>query len=193
MRAIKKKSGIWAYLDAVGVLGKGSDEEIKAAKRTYRKEYILNYRRKQRIGKPEFIIWFSKSNSDYSRISIAAKQHRMTITTFIRYAALAYVNKIYIVPNKLQLAELEQLLARCLNEVQQIVRRKEKYHWEREQKFEIIEKRIGKLEYEITEILKKPITIEDWIIKELKNKADIRDQLLCLLNKSQNDYQNKIT
>jgi hypothetical protein len=193
MKNIRTKSKIWEYLNALGVLERGNEEEIKDAKKAYRKNYFLNYRKRQRQNKPEFIVSLSKNKGDYSRISVAAKNHKMSITTFLRCAALAYVNKIYIIPDRLQLAELEQLLASCLNEIQQIVRRKEKYHWEREQKFEAIEKRIEKLEHEITKTLKQPPTIEEWIIKEFKDKSELCDQLLCLLNNSQNDCQNKTT
>ena len=57
------------------------------------------------------------------------------------------------------MAKLEQLLADCLNEVQTIVRQKEKYVWERERKFETIEKRIEKLESQINDVFRNPPTL----------------------------------
>ena len=182
---------MWAYLDAVGVLEKGTAEDIKVAKHAYRKSYLLNYKRLQRIDKPEFIVWLSKSNNDYSKISIAAKQHRMTITTFLRAAALAYINKTYIIPDRLQLVELKQLLSQCLNEIQTIVKQKEKYFWGKEQKFKDIEKRIEKLESEIIEILNRPYTLQELIIKGIDKEPTLKEQLLAMLNSY--DNQNKIT
>ena len=189
--AKKHKGEMWAYLESIGVLENGTDEEIKKAKKNYRKEYILNYRRKQRIGKPEFNVWLSKSNGDYSRISLAAKKHRMTITTFLRASALAYLNKTFIVPDRLQLAELRQLLSQCLNEIQTIIKQKEKYFWGKEQKFKDIEKRIEKLETEINEKFKQPNTLEELIIKGIEKEPALKDQLLAILNSY--DNQNKIT
>jgi hypothetical protein len=186
-----QNGAIWAYLDASGVLEKGTEEEIKAAKKSYWKRYILNYRRNQRITKPEFIVWLSKSSGDYFKISIAAKQHRMAITTFLRAAALSYINKTYILPDRIQVMELKQLLSQCLNEIQSIVKQKEKYFWGKEQKFKDIEKRIEKLEYEINMKLAQPFTLEELIKKEIEKEPTIREHLLAFLNSY--DNKNQIT
>jgi hypothetical protein len=177
-----RKGALWAYLDASGVIEKGTEEEIQAARRDYRKKYILDYRRNQRVRKPEFIVWLSKSSGDYFRICVAAKQHKMAITTFIRTAALAYVDKTYIIPDRLQLAELKQLLSQCLNEIQSVVKQKEKYFWGKEQKFKDIEKRIEKLESEINLKLTQPYTLEELIKKGIEREPALKEQLLAFLN-----------
>ena len=189
--AKKHKGKIWEYLDSIGVLENGTEDEIKKAKRAYRKQYILDYRRKQRINKPELNVWLSKSNGDYFRISSAAKQHKMTITTFLRASALAYTNKTFIVPDRLLLAELRQLLSQCLNEIQTIVKQKEKYFLGKEQKFKDIEKRIEKLESEINEKLKQPYTLDELIIKGIEKEPALKEQLLAILNSY--DHKNQIT
>ena len=117
-----KNSGMWAYLDASGVLENGNEEEIKAAKKAYRKLYLLNYKRKQRASVPEFIVCLSKNDGEYSRILSASKAHGKTIPAFLRIATLAYISKTYIIPDRLIVARLEQLLSQCLNEIQQIGR-----------------------------------------------------------------------
>lgn len=151
-----RHSGMWQYLEATGVLEKGTDDEIKAAKKTYRKKYFLNYKRNQRSKKPEYIINFSKEKGEYERIDRAAKRHKMATTAFIRSSTLAYIDRTYVVPDRMQVARLEQLLSECLNEIKIIVRPKEKYFWERERKLEAIEKRIEKLEGQIGEVLRNP-------------------------------------
>jgi hypothetical protein len=193
MRAIRKKSKIWEYLNALGVLERGNEEEIKAAKKAYRRDYFLNYRRKQREKNPEFVVSLSKNKGEYSIISLAAKSHKMKITTFIRTAVLAYIGKTYIVPDKYQLAQLEQLLAQCLNEVQILVSKKENIFWDKENKIKNIEERIEKLEKEICVVLKQPLSIEETVIKEINSRPALREQLLILLNNRNNDNQNKIT
>ena len=177
-----KNSGMWAYLDASGVLEKGTEADIKAAKKAYRKQYHLNYIRKIRASKPEFTVNLSKGNGEYSRILSAAKHHGRTVPTFLRLAVLAYINKTFIVPDRLMVAKLEQLLAQCLNEIQQIVRQKEKYFWGKEQKFKDIENRIDKLESEISEVLKQPPTIEEVVIREINKKPELKDQLLTIIS-----------
>lgn len=147
---------MWQYLDSLGVLEKGTDEEIKAAKKAYRKEYYLKYKHSQRSNNPEFTVNFSTDKGEYSKVASASKKHNLTITAFIRSAVLAYIDQRFVVPNSDQVATLEQILSQCLNEVQIIVKAKEKYHWEREQKFEAIEKRIEKLESEIDQVFRNP-------------------------------------
>jgi hypothetical protein len=188
-----QNGGMWAYLDASGVLEKGTDEEIKKAKKDYRKIYFTQHKRLQRKRKPEFTINFSRENEDYSKIAFSAKQHRMKITTFLRSAVMAYINKTYIVPDRLQVAELEQLLSQCLNEIQIIVKQKERFSYERELKYEVIEKRIEKLESEITQILKCPYTIEELIIKGIEEKPTLKEQLLTILTLNKDDHQNQIS
>lgn len=149
-------NGMWKYLDEIGVLEKGNDEEIRAAKKTYRKNYLLRYKQEQRKKKPEYNVYFSKENGEYERISSAAKKHKMAVTAFVLQASLAYIDKTYIVPDRMQVAQLEQLLSECLNEIQLLVRQKEKFFWDRDNKLQAIEKRIEKLEREIHEVFRNP-------------------------------------
>ena len=152
----RRTGKMWEYLESTGILEKGTEEEIKLAKKTYRKEYLLKYKQKQRSDKPEFTINFSKDKGEYNRVVHEAKRHNQTITSFIYSATLGYINQTYVVPNIDQLAKLEQILSDCLNEIQSIVRFKEKYHWERDRKLETIEKRIEKLEKQIDELFRHP-------------------------------------
>ena len=156
MRKRRPKSGMWDYLDAAGVLEKGSDEEIKAAKRAYRKQYFLLYKQRQRANKPEFTVSLSKNTGDYQTISNAAKRHKMPVTTFLRAASLSYLRQTYLVPDRYQIARLEQYLSDCLNEIKSIASVKERFFWQRDEKLTSIEKRISKLEMQINEALKNP-------------------------------------
>jgi hypothetical protein len=184
MNAIKQyKGGMWEYLESIGILENGTDEEIKKAKRDYRKIYFTKHKSIQRKLKPEFTIGFTKENGDYAKVAFMARQHRMKITSFIRMAVLAYINKTYIVPDRLQVAELEQLLSQCLNEIQTIVRQRERFSYERELKYEVIEKHIEKLEAQINHVLKCPYTIEELVIKNIHEKPALKEQLLALLFK----------
>jgi hypothetical protein len=188
-----KNNGMWAYLDASGILEKGTDEEIKAAKKAYRKQYFLKYKRKQRSSKPEFSICLSKADGEYSMISTVAKQHKLSVPAFIRMATLAYISKTYIVPDRLLVARLELLLSQCLNDIQQIVRQKEKFFWGKEQKLKDIEDRIGKMESGISGMLTQPSTIEELVIREINKKPELKGRLLSLISSFHNDHQDKIS
>jgi hypothetical protein len=152
----KKPNSLWTYLEASGVLEKGSDAEIKAVKREYRKKYYLNYKRCIRKEKPEYTICLSKKNGEYDRITNAAKQHKRTVTSFIRQATLAYIEQRFLLPNQSQIAELEILLSNCLNEIKLLVDKRTNYLWSTENKLDSIEKRIIKLESEINDVFRNP-------------------------------------
>ena len=189
----KRKGGMWEYLESTGVLERGSKEEITEAKKTYRKKYFLLHKRKQRALKREFTLRFSKQNGELINIANTAKQHKMKITEFLKSAVLAYIDKTYVVPDRLQIAELEQTLAQCLNEIQTIVKQKERYSYDREYKYELIEKRIEQLEFEIINVLKCPYTINEIVLKEIEAKPNLKEQLLTILTQNKNDNQNQIT
>jgi hypothetical protein len=187
------RGGMWEYLDSRGILENGSDEAIKQAKKDYRKLYFTKHKQKQRSLHREYTIRFRKGSVEYVKVTGKAKQHNMKVTAFIQSAVMAYINKIYIVPDRLQIARLEQITAQCLNEIQTIVKQKEKYNYEREQKYEILEKRFGKLEEDISTVLKCPYTIEELVLKGIKEKPSLQEVLLALLTTKNNDYQNQIT
>jgi hypothetical protein len=153
---LKPNSPFWLYLESLGVLEHGTDEEIKEAKRQYRKKYHLQYKQNQRQHKPEFVINLSKENGEYHRVLTASKAHHLSVSAFIQKAVFAYMENRYLVPNPLQVALLEQLLADCLNEVKTILNTKERFFWESERKLENIEKSISQLQVKITELFRNP-------------------------------------
>ena len=152
----KKTNGLWAYLTNSGILDNGTDAEIKAVKREYRKKYYLNYKRVVRKDKPEYTVNLSKKNGEYERIAQAAKRHKRTVSSFIKHSALAYIEQRFLVPNQYQIAELEILLSNCLNEIKTLTGRKTNFLWSNENKIDAIEKRITKLEQEINEVFRNP-------------------------------------
>lgn len=182
MRKNAQNGGLWAYLDAVGVLEKGTEEEIKLAKKAYRKQYHLDYIRTQRKSKPEYTVNLSKDNEEYSKIVSASKKHKKSVPAFLKLATLAYINKTYIVPDRLIIAKLDQLLSQCLNEIQTIIKQKERYFWGKEQKFKDIEKRIEKLELEISKVFEQPSSVEELVIKEVHEKPAFKEQLFTILS-----------
>ena len=152
---------MWEYLESLGVFENGSDAEIKAGKRAYRKKYFTDYKRRQRTKKPEYTANFTKENGELETILKGAKRHSMSVPTFLRVATLAYLNHSFVVPNRELVAHLEQLLADCLNEVQTIARSRDRFFWDKEAKIEKIEKRIARLEESIDTLFRHPSVRHD--------------------------------
>jgi hypothetical protein len=180
---------MWDYLDQCGVLENGTDADIKAAKREYKKQYFKRYRQERRTDKPEYSVGFSRKNGEYGKIVLAAKQHGMTVTRFVREAALAYLDRRYIIVLPRRAAQLQQLLMDCLNEIKGISQLKERYSFNREQKVEAITVRVGKLEEQIRETLHFPQLLEDAISNAVTEDPAFRFKLLAVL---EHDCQNKV-
>lgn len=176
-----KQPDLWQYLEAQGVLENSTDEEIKAAKRAYRKIYQRQYKRVLRSRKLEYSIFLSREDGEYDMITAAAKEHHLSISAFIKSAALAYVRQVFLVPDRKYLAMLEQLLRQCINDIGGIMCTKDCSWFEREQKLDAINTRIEYLEREVTLLFRYPLSIEDAVRKALAKNPSIREKLLALL------------
>jgi hypothetical protein len=177
----KNINGLRAFLDSRGLLENGSEEQIRAARKEYRKIYLTNYKKKQRAENPEYSVLFSRQNGEYNRIITAARRHKLTVPAFLKSATLAYISKTFIVPDRDVIVKLAALLAECLNEIQQMASGKEKNYWMIEQKYDAIEKRIMDLEVQITRRFSEPLAIEDVVRSAIEKDADLRLRLLLLL------------
>ncbi|MEO5643905.1 MAG: hypothetical protein ABIQ40_18700 [Bacteroidia bacterium] len=178
----KRESGLWTYIQSLGILEQGSPEEIAAAKKAYWKTYHQQHRRTQREEKPEFLVALDRADGTYNTISIGAKRHTLTIPAFLRTATLAYLTQAYVVPNHEYIAHLEQLLSQCSNEIAALAGSKDKYFWQRDQKIEAIEQRIERLEREVSELFRNPPTLETTVRKAIQQSPEIKERLLTLLS-----------
>ena len=149
----RSNSKLWQYLEEQGVLEHGTDEQIKRAKRAYKKIYIFNYKRKQRHANPEYIISFSSQKGEHKKVTEASKEHNTSVTKFIKSATLAYIDKTYLVPDKDQVAELEQTLSQCRNEIQRISRNRIQAV---KDLIQAIERRISDMEASINDLFRNP-------------------------------------
>lgn len=157
MSKIRKNTGIWKYLEETGVLEHGTEAEIQAARKEYQKKYILQYKRKQRGEMKEYIVLLKKD--EQTLFKEAAQKHKTTIVRFLKTAALAYLEKKYIVPDQVQVAHLEQTLIQILNEIQALAKRNKILFTLNIQE---IEKKINRMETVVNDILRSPETIEEY-------------------------------
>src|SRR3989304_3505357 len=105
-KRIRKNTSLWAYLDFTGVLEKGTDAEIKQAKKQYWKKYFHEYKQNRRKDIPEYPIGLSKKNGEYTKVKNEAKRHKLTITSFLKQSALAYMEKRFLIPDREQISNI---------------------------------------------------------------------------------------
>lgn len=161
----------------------GTEEEIRAVRRQYRKLYMQRYKQAQRSEKPEFLVQLSRKDGTYTKIATAAKKHRMSVSAFLHLAAVAYIERAYLVPDRELVGKLAGLLESCLNDVRAMASIKEKYiPFALEEKYESIEKRIRLLETEIRNLFFFPTMLESAVAEGIRNDATLRDRLQIILS-----------
>lgn len=153
MKRNQRNNGIWKYLDECGVLEDGTDQDIKRAKKEYRKLYKREYQRKYRANHPEFSI--SLTQDEEAIITDAAKKHHRSRTAYLKEASLACTRKLYLVPNTNQLARFEQLLSLIHQEVK-IIAQADTSPFDEKTSYQGILRRIELLEQEVSKMLRQP-------------------------------------
>lgn len=188
MRRVSDIPTLRQYLDQSGVLVNGTEEEIKAVRRQYRKLYKAHHKRIERSENKEVDILLSRSR-EYARIVGAAKKHKQSLPAFIKAATLAYLDKTFIVPDRHLVAKLVQLLSDCSNEVQRITQSQGRLPWHVEEKCDAIEKQIVQLENEIKRVFSAPPVLEEAVRDAMQKDPEIRLRLLVLLTSTPNASQ----
>ena len=168
-------NGLYAYLEASGVLEKGTDEAIAEARKNYWRIYKTAWRRQKRKDEKELTI--SWNTDELKTLHDEAKRHKISKTKFIKTATLAYIDKRYIVPNQLEIRKVAQLLALNYNSIQEMIDEKELPL----QTGKIILEKIFELERAVLISLNSPKTIEQLITKVVAKNPDIKTKLFHLL------------
>jgi len=102
-------SGVYTFLEASGILEHGTPEGIQQARRQYWNA-IKNANKKDKR-KREHAFTVSFTDAELGIIAQSARWHNMSRTKFIKQAALAYVQKKYLVPDSGTLKQIQVLLA----------------------------------------------------------------------------------
>lgn len=185
MRAVKKKSSLYSFLDASGVLETGSEEEILKSKKLYYKEYKRIWRKEKRKTEKEFTLSFT--NAELKQITEAARKHKMSLTKYIKRTTIWHMSQVYIVPDIVEVRRISQWLAMHFNLIQQMVE-EEKLS---SQFGNPLLKKIEEIEHQVLIHLCNPDTLEDWINREVKKNPDLKEKILRLLTTISSDGAQK--
>ena len=104
----KKKSGLYTYLDAIKVFDWGTEEDIVAAKKEYRRQYKTAWRKAHRKATKQYTVQLTETEQIVIRQS--AQRHKRSITAFIKVACLAYARQQFVVPDTIALHAIRELL-----------------------------------------------------------------------------------
>ena len=176
-RAIKKKCGVYDYLNSTKVLETGSDQDIANARQEYWKAYKAEWRKRQRQETKEFTIVCTLSEA--KDILEAARRHKRSRSKFIKESCLAYINKRYLVPDLLAMNSIRQQLAMNLNVLQKLFDESRIPY----ETGTVLLRQMGTLEKSVLTELHNPKTLEQWIIDTVCATPEYKGILIELLNK----------
>src|SRR5438046_2043646 len=96
-RKLKHTSKLYQFLEQEGVLSNGTDADIQAAKKEYRRLYQAAWRNAKRKANCEITVTLNQQ--ELRTISIASQKHHRAKSRYIREAAIAYTTKTFVVPD----------------------------------------------------------------------------------------------
>lgn len=175
-RRIKTNSGVYGCLTSSGVLENGTHEEIQNARKDYWREYKRKWRNEKR--KKEKEITVSLNNDELKILTREAKRHKMKRTRFLKQASFAYINNSYVVPDRLEVQRISQLLSMTYNSVQELVDENKINH----NLGRSILETIRLLERDILPLLHNPKSIEEYIKQHIEKCTENKLKLLKLIN-----------
>jgi len=175
-RRTSRNSSIYAFLQAKGILEKGTHEEIQSA----RKEYWNDYKRRWRIEKrrKEKEVTLSLSRDELKLVTREAKRHNLSQTQFLKQASFAYINRSFIVPNSMEVKRIVQLLSMTYNSLQ-VMSEEEKLNSSMSR--EVLHA-IHQLEIDILPLLHNPKSIEEHLKQHIEKRIGNKEQLLKFIN-----------
>ncbi len=175
-RRVKGRSSVYAFLHESGVLDTGTHEEIQSARKAYWKEYKRKWRNEKRRKEKEITV--SLDNLELNSLSLEARRHKITRTQFLKLAAFAYINRSFIVPDKVEVRQIEQLLSMTYNSIQDLLENDA-------MSFNVGRDALAtirKLELDILPTLHHPKLMEEYLMEHIQKHPDSRSKLLKIIN-----------
>lgn len=127
MKALSKKTNLYAYLVRTGVLDTGTEEDIKAAKKAYWKEYD-RLQKKQKRAIEHRVVTVIFPNEDINHIRARAKKEGYTLQAYIRSCIKAQMNSTQVYPHRQIYLQILQEVAGVRRMLEELIL-KEKKHW----------------------------------------------------------------
>jgi hypothetical protein len=119
-----------------------------------------------------------KEKKNGKRIDYFTKRHKLSLTKFIKQATRAYMYKTYIVPDRVEVKQVIQLLSMTYNLIQEL---------QEEDNITIdlgrtLLDRVWRLEREVLPILHNPKSLEVYIQEHIEKSKKNKEQLIELIN-----------
>lgn len=170
------QQNLYQYLESLGILEQGTEEEISAAKKQYWATYKAAWRKAKRSAETEFIT--SWNDDELKILDDAAKRHHTSRTRFIKQATLAYIDSVYIVPDSKAVRSIAQLIGLALNSLQELIESDSVSMAKGKQAID----HFYSLEHSILSTLHNPKSLEQHITELLSEHPNAKEKILSIIN-----------
>ncbi len=174
MKALRRTSGLWAYLENMGKTD-ASGEELKALRREYRRAYMKAYKQSERRRNRHYTLTFKRAETEGIRKT--AKEHRLTENAFLKKAVFAYLTTSFVVRDKIVLDQILQALLRCQATIQQVQDRDKGGWFKGDRDYEGLSKALSKMTKEVTDAFSNPPRLHEEILSALANNPNFIETL----------------
>jgi hypothetical protein len=158
------------YLETLGVLD-GTPEEIAAAKVEFRRLYKRLHKKQKRNQERKIEVWVTET--EWGAIEQAATTHQLSMVAMLKKSALAYLAQRYIVPRRQEVGELELLLSRIYDGLQNI---------DGNDRIRLMDMQRGitDIEARVSSMLRSPRLLDE-VVREVAVDEEVRQHLLSIL------------
>lgn len=163
------------------------DEDLEALKKTHRKEYLKQKHQEYKLKWKKETIRFT--HEEFKELDEIASRYGYKRSPFLKACIFAYINDSYITPDNSQIKSFEN----SINEISQSINESVRYiHLNQAIKLEDVEAikiQIHQLELAITNTLREPPNLKEWLVFQMKNDDRFISKLKETLNELNYDNQ----
>ena len=159
------------YLTRLGLWGSDDFSKVEKAKIAYRKRY-KRYKNREYY-RTRCFVRLRLLPKEKKILSIGAKNHKQPLAKYVREIALAYQRKVYVLPDKQQLHNLEIGFRRIGNNINQVARICNARQEARYNDVVVLQQQLIALEKLVTSYLIQPMTLENLVKVELAKRPDL--------------------
>ena len=179
MRKTRKNSSLLQYLTTSGVLERGSEQEIKEAKREFRKKYQKEYKQQYKKRNKDFAI--TCDAEEQVQLKIAAQKHGLKPSSFLKKAVFAYCNQTYLIPNVNIMNRILQLLLRYETMIERIAEKDKGAWYKTDRSYQDLEEAIAAIRNEVQEAFANPPRLEAVIRQTIQQKPEYRKTIQTII------------
>ncbi|QGY44846.1 plasmid mobilization relaxosome protein MobC [Maribellus comscasis] len=180
---MKQNKNLFLYLQSLGLLEHGTEEQIERAKQDFKKLQQNSYATKFSQSHKRKSVYLTQK--EMSVLMTAAKRHGMRLGTFIRFAALAYVKTEYLLPSDSKIQELEVALRRIGNNINQLTKHVHQRGFTKED-LVAFQQKLNELENRVSDFLRQPLPLKEFLKNLLHQKPEYADVLEKVLKEFRN-------